>query len=114
MQSPTLKKFREKLSETLKDLPSDTAVEIWFQDEIRIGQKNGCVQWASRGSRSRQPVDQRYDNAYLFGAVCPARDTGAALALPFADTPAMQRHIDEISRHVSPGAIAVVLTDNAS
>ena len=81
---------------------------------MRIGQKNGCVrQWASRGSRPRQPVDQRYDSAYLFGAVCPARDTGAALALPFADTSAMQRHIDEISRHVSPDAIAVMLTDNA-
>jgi len=81
---------------------------------MRIGQKNGCVrQWARRGSRPRQPVDQRYDSAYLFGAVCPARDTGAALALPFADTSAMQRHLDEISRHVSPGAMAVVLTDNA-
>jgi DDE superfamily endonuclease len=106
--------LREKLSETLKGLPSETAVEIWFQDEMRIGQKNGCVrQWASRGSRPRQPVDQRYDSAYLFGAVCPARNMGAALALPFADTSAMQRHIDEISRHISPGAIAVVLTDNA-
>jgi hypothetical protein len=94
--------LREKLSETLKGLPSETAVEIWFQDEMRIGQKNGCVrQWASRGSRPRQPVDQRYDSAYLFGAVSPARNTGAALALPFADTSAMQRHIDEISRHKS-------------
>ena len=39
------------------------------------------------GSRPRQPADQRYENAYLFGAICPARGKGAALALPFADTP---------------------------
>ena len=32
------------------------------------------------GSRPRQPVDQRYENGYLFGAICPARGTGAALA----------------------------------
>jgi hypothetical protein len=50
------------------------------KDEARIGQKNGQVrQWAKRGTRPRQPADQRYDNAYLFGAICPARGVGAAL-----------------------------------
>jgi len=44
-------------------------IEIWFQDEARIGQKNGHVrQWARRGTRPIQPADQRYENAYLFGA----------------------------------------------
>ena len=74
-------------------------------DEARIGQKNGRVrQWARRGTRPRQPADQRYDNAYLFGAICPARGTGAALALPFADTEAMQLHLDEY-RATSPKAL---------
>ena len=42
----------------------------------RIGQKNGLVrQWARRGTR--------------FGAICPARGTGAALTLPFANTEAL-------------------------
>ncbi len=60
-----------------------------------------------------QPADQRYESAYIFGAVCPARDTGAALVLPTANTEAMQRHIDEIATHVEPGAIAVVIMDKA-
>ena len=47
-------------------------------------------QWARRGTRPTQPADQRYDNAYLFGAICPARGVGAALALPYADTDMMQ------------------------
>jgi hypothetical protein len=89
-------------------------VEIWFQDEARIGQKNGIVrQWARRGSRPRQPADQRYESAYLFGAICPARGTGAALALPYADTEAMQFHLDEISHTVTKGAHAVLLLDRA-
>ena len=89
-------------------------VEIWFQDEARIGQKNGMVrQWARRGSRPRQPADQRYDSAYLFGAICPARGTGAGLALPYVDTEAMQLHLDEISRMVARGAHAVLLLDRA-
>ena len=70
-------------------------------------------QWARRGSRPRQPADQRYDSAYLFGAICPARGTGAALALPYADTEAMQLHLDEIARTVAKGAHAVLLLDRA-
>ena len=79
-----------------------------------VGQKNGLVrQWARRGTRPRQPADQRYDNAYLFGAICPARGVGAALALPYADTDMMQLHLDEISRNVAEGAHAVLLLDRA-
>ena len=98
----------------MKDVPSGTPIEIWFQDEMRLGQKNGCVrQWARRGSRPRQPADQRYESAFVFGAVCPQRDTGAALVLPYADSFAMQKHLDEIAKHVAPGAHAVMLLDQA-
>jgi transposase len=69
--------------------------------------------WAERGSRPRAPRDQRYDWAYLFGAVCPARDAGAALVLPGADSEAMNLHLAEISRNVTPGSHAVVLLDGA-
>lgn len=93
-------------------MPPRRKVEIWFQDDA--SQKNGIVrQWARRGTRPRQPADQRYKGAYLFGAICPARGTGAALALPFADTDAMQLHINEISRHVEKGAHAVLVMDRA-
>ena len=88
----------------LEGLPEATPIEIWFEDEARIGQKNGQVrQWARGGTRPRQPADQRYDNAYLFGAICPARGVGAALALPYADADMMQLHLDQISRNVGPG-----------
>jgi hypothetical protein len=108
------KNFAQTLSAHIAGLPAKTAIEIWFRDEARIGQKNGLVrQWARRGSRPRQPADQRYENAYLFGAICPARGKGAALALPFADTAAMQLHLDEIARHVAKGAHAVLLLDRA-
>jgi hypothetical protein len=87
---------------------------VWFQDEARIGQKNGLARvWARRGTRPRLPADQRYESAYLFGAICPARGVGAALAMPFADTEAMQCHLDEIARTVAKGAHAVLLLDRA-
>jgi hypothetical protein len=49
----------------------------------------------------------------LFGAICPARGTGAALALPLANAEAMQLHLDEISIQVARGAHAVLLLDRA-
>ena len=102
------------MAEIVKTLPTGMPVEIWFQDEMRLGQKNGLVyQWARKGTRPSQPADQRYESAYLFGAVCPARDTGAALAMPFANTEAMQKHLDEIARTVMKGAHAIVLLDQA-
>jgi hypothetical protein len=88
--------------------------EVSCKDEARIGQKNGQVrQWARRGTRPRQPADQRYDNAYLFGAICPARGGGAALALPYADADMMQLHLDEIARNVAEGPHAVLILDRA-
>src|SRR5882762_117702 len=82
---------------------------------MRVGQKNGLVyQWAKKGSRPRQPKDQRYENAYLFGAVCPGRNTGIAVIMPHADTEAMQKHVDEISLAVAPGAHALIILDKAA
>src|SRR5262249_25056491 len=49
------KKFQSKLESALKGIPRRVPIEIWFQDEMRIGQKNGCVrQWAKRGTRPRR------------------------------------------------------------
>ena len=98
----------------MSDVAATKAIEIWWQDEARIGQKNGLVRlWARKGARPRQPADQRYKSVYLFGAICPARGTGAAIMMPKANTRAMQIHLDEISRTVAKRAHAVLLMDRA-
>jgi len=79
-----------------------------------LGQKNGQTRiWAKKGTRPRIPADQRYKNAYLFGAICPALGKGAALMLPWSNTETMQMHLDEISRHVARKAHAAILMDRA-
>lgn len=110
--------YKKDSAETLKahlaGLPRHRPIAIWFQDEARIGQKNGLVrQWARRGTRPRQPADQRYESAYLFGAICPARGVGVGLAMPYVETEAMQAHLNVISKAVAPGAHAVLLLDRA-
>jgi len=57
--------------------------------------------------------DQRHASAYLFGAVCPARDLGVGLVLPEVNSEAMSLHLAEISKHVRPGAHAVITLDGA-
>jgi DDE superfamily endonuclease len=66
-----------------------------------------------RGSRPTAPRDQRYQSAYLFGAVCPDRGVGAGLVLPRANVHAMNLHLQEISTQVSLGAFAVLTLDGA-
>ena len=58
--------------------------------------------WARRGTRPRAPRDIRYQWAYIFGAVCPARGVAAGLVLPFVNTAAMNAHLAEIARAVAP------------
>jgi hypothetical protein len=89
-------------------------VEIWFQDEARVGQQGTLTRiWAKRGTRPRIRRDRRFTWAYLFGAVCPERGTGAALVMPTVSVEAMNKHLAEISQCVSLGAIALVLLDGA-
>ncbi len=89
-------------------------IEIWWQDEARVGQKNKITRrWAKRGSRPSAPKDQRTKWAYIFGAICPAKGKGSGLVMPCADTHAMNEHLVLISAEVDPGAHAVILLDQA-
>lgn len=89
-------------------------MELWCQDEARIGQKGGRSRtWAEKGSRPRGPGDTRYGYAYLFGAFCSARDTGVGLVMPTANTQAMNLHLEEISRTVPDHVHVALLMDGA-
>ncbi len=90
------------------------ALEIWFADEARIGQKTKITRrWARRGSRPVAPQDQRYASTYILGAVCPQRGKDAALVLPQCNAEAMSLNLAEIAAMVSPGRHAVLLLDHA-
>ncbi len=93
---------------------ADTPIEIWFQDEARVGQKGTHTYiWAPVGSCPVMVRDNRHDSAYLFGAICPTRGVGAAIIMPGVNTEAMNDHLAEISTQVASGAHAVLLVDGA-
>lgn len=89
-------------------------VDVWFQDEARIGQQGTLTRvWVPKGMRYRLTRQQQFLNAYLFGAVCPSKGIGAAVVLPDANTAAMKEHLKEIAFHVPVGRHAVVVLDQA-
>ena len=92
----------------------------WFGDKRLADVGNALL--ASDHSRSRseapvtplgQPRDRRFEWAYLFGAICPERGTGAAIIMPEVNVAVMDEHLAEISRRVSVGAIALLVLDGA-
>lgn len=91
-----------------------SAIEVWFADQARIGQKNKITRrWAKRGTRPVAPRDQRTVSTYIFGAICPKEGKGAGLVLPRCNIAAMNLHLAEMAVAVAPGAHAVVVLDQA-
>jgi hypothetical protein len=95
-------------------LDAGVKIELWFQDEARIAQKNKLTRrWAKRGTRPIAPHDQRTQWAYVFGAICPQKGEGIGLVLPWCNTEAMNAHLAAIAAAVDPGAHAVLILDQA-
>jgi len=83
------------VKEALPASATGKPIEIWFQDEARVGQK-GTLEyiWAPIGSRPRAVRDNRHDSVYLFGALCAYRAVGAAVIMHWSTIPkTLQREL---------------------
>ena len=46
-------------------------VDIWSQDETRVGQQGSLTRiWAKRGTRPRKVRQQQFISTYIYGAAC--------------------------------------------
>lgn len=110
--------FKETFPEEVSKIQGkieNKKIEIWWQDESRIGQQGSLSRvWASKGTRPRVVRQKQFLSTYIFGACCPAKDKGCALILPETSTGMMQIHINQISEHIEKDYHAIVLMDRAS
>ena len=84
--------------------PKADRIEIWLQDEARIGQTGrNCRRWFQRGTRPTGLEVQRHTAVYLLGAARPVRDAAFGLVLPLVSTGAMQACLDQLGEQVAPG-----------
>jgi transposase len=110
--------FKETCPEVLAKIKSDHPeaqhVEVWVQDETRVGQKGKVGRrWAEKGSNPTTLVHGGFKSVWLFGAFCAERDVGAALVVESVSTAAMNAHLAIISQTVLPNDHAAVLVDGA-
>ncbi|MCC6426621.1 MAG: hypothetical protein IT435_07345, partial [Phycisphaerales bacterium] len=71
--------------QNVRDRRPRKQVEVWFQDEARVGQQGTLTrQWAPRGSRPRVVRQTEYKWVYIYGAVNPLNES---LPKPVIDLP---------------------------
>ena len=98
----------------MKDAHPGKRVEVWQQDEARIGQQGTLTRvWGERGSRPSAVRQSEYEWAYLFAAVNPLTGASSALIAPTVNTQYMNRHLAFIGREAGPGVHVVLVLDQA-
>jgi transposase len=113
-RGPHLKNGLGSRLEEIAAAHPDAQVQLWCEDEARIGQKGRtCHRWYERGVRPPGLADRRFDSLYLFAACRPGTDQAFALALPEATTATMSLFLAEFAQVLEPGAHAVLLLDQA-
>lgn len=106
---------KKKVEEVLPEGVNLGMVELWVQDESRVGQQGVTTRmWCEKGTRPRAVKQGQFTYAYIFGAACPEKDLAVGLVMPYVNTAIMEKHLIEISKHVSPGKHAIILIDRAS
>ena len=93
--------------------PSKT-IQLWFQDEARVGQKGRlCHRWWLKGQRPPGRCDQRFQWAYIFGAIQPETGEAFGLVLPEATTVTMSIYLTEFAKTLPDDVHAVMVLDQA-
>jgi transposase len=89
-------------------------VDIWSQDETRVGQQGSLSRiWALRGTRPRKVRQQQFISTYIYAAACHDTGQSCALILPYANTEAMNQFLCELSSVIEHDRHVALLVDNA-
>ena len=92
------------------------AVEVWAQDEARLGLKPIARRvWAPRGQRPRSCGRTRYQWLYVYGFVRPNTGNTFGVLLPRVKTERMSEALSAFAAHADPEGkkVLVVPVDNA-
>lgn len=89
-------------------------VEVWFQDEARIGQQGTLTHvWGERGSRPTAVQQTEYEWCYLWAAVHPESGRSSSMITPTVCTELMNQHLKFIGEEAGPDVQVVLVLDNA-
>ena len=100
----------------LRQANPNKPVELWAQDESRLGLKPIARRvWALRGQRPRSCGRTRYRWLYLYGFVRPKTGNTFGVLLPRVKAPRFTEALTEFASDADPDGkkVLVVLVDNA-
>lgn len=102
--------------EAQRQLHPDKPVEVWSQDEARVGLKPIlCKVWALKGQRPLAFHRTRYEWLYVYLFVHPASGRSTFLILPTVNSELMSLALREFQQEVDPEGrkVLLLLLDNA-
>ena len=89
-------------------------VEIWSEDESRVGQQGSLTRiWAKKGTRPRKVKQRQFISTYIYGAACHRTGQSYGMILPYANTDAMNIFLEGLSQEVGSGKHVALIIDNA-
>jgi transposase len=89
-------------------------VEVWFEDEARIGQQGTLTTvWAEKGSRPTAVKQTDYEWAYVTAAVNPLTGASLGMITEEMDTLVMNDLLFNLSRKLGERRHAVLVWDGA-
>ncbi len=89
-------------------------LSLWFQDEARFGMQGSVTRiWAPTGLRPRAIQQREFEWTYLYGSVEPLTGRTHACRLPEVNTEAMNRYLENFSRHLDDDEQALLVLDRA-
>jgi hypothetical protein len=94
----------------------DTAVEVWAEDEARVGLKPIARRvWSLKGCRPRSNGQSKFESLYVFGFAHPATGRNRTLILPRANTGTLGEALADFAGWADPTGdkVLVVIVDNA-
>lgn len=109
-----LKKLLPESIRLLRKRFPDKDIQLWFQDEARIGQQGTvCRMWAEKGSCPRAIRQTNYKWTYLFGSVCPLTGQCHGWRMPYANTWIMNLYLKDFARQLPSNTHALMVMDGA-
>jgi hypothetical protein len=103
-----------KAYQQVKSKHPDKQIEIWFQDEMRFGNKTRtCATWMLAGTTKRQIKQIGFRNQYIYGAVNPLNGEHVGLVFSECSTVVMNIHLDLISKRIPDSSHALLIMDQA-
>ena len=91
-----------------------SSVDIWLQDETRVGQQGSLTRiWAPKGTRPRKVKQKQFISTYIYGSACAATGESFGLVLPYTNTETMELYLSQFSKQIRPNRHVALLIDNA-